>query len=57
MQWLDCLANFGPVQLDLNSVKPCQGKTVDLGSVFHPFGGLMGAPGLMAGADGLLGRG
>ena len=32
-------------------------KTVDLGGIFHPFGGLMGAPGVMAGGDGLLGRG
>ena len=30
---------------------------VDLGGVFHPFGGLMGAPGVTAGGDGLLGRG
>ena len=30
---------------------------VDLGSVFCPFGGLMGAPGVMAGGDGLLGGG
>ena len=32
-------------------------KTVDLGVVFRPFGGLMGAPGVTAGGDGLLGRG
>ena len=32
-------------------------KTVDLGGVFRPFGGLMGAPGVMAGGDSLLGRG
>ena len=30
---------------------------VDLGGVFHPFGGLMGPPGIMAGELGLLGRG
>ena len=44
MQWMDCLANFGPLQLDFNCLKPCLGKTVDLGGVFHPFGSLMGAP-------------
>ena len=32
-------------------------KTDDLGVVFRPFGGLMGAPGVTAGGDGLLGRG
>ena len=32
-------------------------KTVDLGGVFHPFGGLMGAPGVTAGEHGRLGRG
>ena len=32
-------------------------KTVDLGDVFRPFGGLMGARGVTAGEDGLLGRG
>ena len=42
---------------DSNCLKPCMGKTVDLGGVFHPFGGLIGAPGLMAGGDGLLERG
>ena len=30
---------------------------VDLGGVFRPFGGLMGAPGVTAGVDGPLGRG
>ena len=34
-----------------------QAKTVDLGGVFRPFGGLKGAPGVTAGGDGLLGRG
>ena len=57
MQWLDCLANFGPLRLDFNCVKPCQGITVDLGGVFRPSGGLMGASGLMAGGDSLLGCG
>ena len=38
-------------------VKPCYGKQVDLGGVFCLFGGLMGAPGVTAGGDGLLGRG
>ena len=57
MRWMDCLANFGLLQLDLNCVRPCLGKTVDLGGVFCPFGGLMGAPGVTAGGDGLLGRG
>ena len=32
-------------------------KTIDLGGVFHPFGGLMGAPGVTAGEHGLLGCG
>ena len=41
---------------DMN-VKPVMGKTVDRGGVFHPVGGLMGAPGVMAGGDGLLGCG
>ena len=35
----------------------CLGKMVDLGGVFCPLGGLIGAPGVMAGTDGLLGRG
>ena len=30
-------------------------KMVDLGGVFCPFGGLMGAPGVTAGGHGLLG--
>ena len=29
------------------------GKMINLGDVFHPFAGLMGAPGVMAGGDGL----
>ena len=57
MRWLDCLANFGPLQIDFNCMKPCQGKTVDLGGVFRPFWGLMGAPGVTAGGHGLLRRG
>ena len=57
MRWMDCLANFGPLQLDFNCVKPCKGKTVDLEGVFYPFGGLMGAPGVTAGGYGLLGCG
>ena len=40
-----------------NRVKPYYGKNVDLGDVFCPFGGLMGAPGVMAGGDGHLGCG
>ena len=32
-------------------------KTVDLGGVFRPFGGLMGAPKVTAGGYGLMGRG
>ena len=44
--------------LDLtNCVKACKGKRANLGGVFRPFGGLMGAPGVMAGGHGLLGRG
>ena len=31
-------------------------KTVDLGGVFRPFGGLMGAPGVIKGGHGILGR-
>ena len=56
MWWKDCLAYFGPLRLDFNCVRPYQGKTVDLGGVFRPFGGLMGAPGVTAGGDGPLGR-
>ena len=41
MRWLDCQANYEPQQLDFNSVKLCQGKTVDLVGVFDSFGGLM----------------
>ena len=33
------------------------GETVDLGGVFHPFGSLMGALGVMVGGDGLWGCG
>ena len=54
---MECLANFGPQQLDFRCVKPCQGKTVDFGGVFRPLGGLIGAPKLKARGDGLLGRG
>ena len=57
MQWMDCLANFGALQLDFNCLIPCLGKMVDLGGVFCPFGGLIWAPGVMAGEDGLLGHG
>ena len=51
---MDCLANFGPLQPDFNYVKPCQGKMVNLGGVFCPYGGLMGALGVTAGGIGLL---
>ena len=54
---MDCLANFVPLQLESNCMKSCWGKMVDLGSVFRPFGDLMGAPGVTAGGVGLLGRG
>ena len=57
MWWMDCWGKFGPLQLDSYCVNPCEGKTVDLGGVFCPFGGLMGAPGVTAGGDGPLGRG
>ena len=57
MRWVDWLANFGPLQLDLNCAKLCKGKTVNLGGVFCLFGGLMGAPGATAGQQGLLGHG
>ena len=45
MQRMDCLANLGPLRLDFTCMKPCYGKAVDLGGVFRPFGGLMGALG------------
>ena len=54
---MDCLANFGPLLLDSNCVKPNLGKMVDLGSVFRPFGDLMGALGVIAGVDRLMGCG
>ena len=57
MQRMDCLANFGPLRLDFNCVKPCEGKTVDLGGVFFPFGVLKGAPEVTRGGYGLLGCG
>ena len=57
MRWMDCLANFGPLQLDFNCMKSCQGKIVDLGGVFGPFGKVIGAPWVMAGGDSLLGHG
>ena len=57
MWWMDCRAKFGPLQLDFYCVKPCEGKTVDLGGVFCPFGGWMGAPGVLARRDGLQGCG
>ena len=37
-----------------NCVKPYQGKMVDFGGYFRPFGVLMGAPGVTAGGLGLL---
>ena len=40
-----------------NRVKPSYGKKVDLGGVFCPFGGLIGAPGVTDGEDGPLGHG
>ena len=46
---MDCLANFGLLQPDLNCVKPCQGKMVDFGDIFCPFGGLMGPLGSQLG--------
>ena len=57
MVWMDCLANFEPLQPDFNCVKPCKGKMVNLGGVFHHFGGLMGPPGVMAKGLDVLGRG
>ena len=56
MQLMNCLANFGPLRLVFNCMKPCYGKTVDLGGVFCPFGGLVGVPGVTAGRHGFLGR-
>ena len=44
MQWMDCLANFGPLRLDFSCVRPCHRKTVDFGGIFRPFGDLMGGP-------------
>ena len=57
MWWMDCWVKFGPLQPDFYCVKPCKGKMVNLGGVFCPFGGLMGAPGVTAGGHGLLGCG
>ena len=57
MRWMDFLANFWLLGPDFNCVKACKWKMVNLGVVFRPFGGLMGAPGVTAGGDGLLGRG
>ena len=57
MRWMDCLANFGLLQPDYNCVKPLLGKMVNLGGVFHPHWGLMGAPGVLAGGLDLLGCG
>ena len=37
-------------------MKPFKWKMVNLGGVFRHFGGLMGAPGVKAGGNGLLGR-
>ena len=44
-------------RLVLESKRQIMRKTVDLGGVFRPFEGLMGAPGATAGGDGLLVRG
>ena len=49
MPWMDCFANFWPLQPDFKCVKLCYGKTVDLGPVFHPFGNLIGALGVTTG--------
>ena len=57
MVWMDCLANFEPLQPDFNCVKACKGKMVNLGVVFCQFGGLMGPPGVMAKGLDVLGRG
>ena len=57
MRWMDCLANFGPLQPDFNFMKPCQGKMVNLGGVFRTLGGLMGAPWVLAGVLGILWHG
>ena len=54
---MDCLANFGPLRRDFNCVKPCYEETVDFVSVFCLFGDLMGALGVMAEVDCLLGCG
>ena len=52
---MNCLANFGPLQLDFNCVKPCKEEMVDFLSVFCLFGDLMGALGVTAGVDRLVG--
>ena len=57
MRWMDCLANFRPLQLDFNCVKPCLEETVDFVSVFCLFGDLIRALGVTAGVDCLLGCG
>ena len=54
---MDCQTNLGALQPDFKCVKPCLEKTVDLGGVFGPLGGLMGAPRVTAGGHGLLARG
>ena len=54
---MNCLANFGPLQLDFYGAKPCQEETVDFVSVFCLFGDLMRALGVTAGVDCLLGCG
>ena len=56
MQWMDCLADFGPLQPNFIRVKPCQGKTAYLGGVFHPFRGLMGDRGVTAREGSFLGH-
>ena len=54
---MNCLANFGPLQLNFNCVKPYLEETVDFVSVFCLFGDLMGALGVTALEHRLLGCG
>ena len=42
MKFMDCVANFRPLQPDFFFDKSCSGKRVDLGGFFRPFRNLRG---------------